>query len=406
MREIVTNRKYCTFILFLFFFTALNLSLHAQEAKTIGEVLPQLSNDGAKAYAGPVAKNLGVNLNGAWFDRSPQAKFLGFTLEIGAVGMLSDIRDIDRRFSAAGTFRFDSIQTATILTGSGLSRPSGTDFQSSFQREFFDSALVSIARQTFNIGFSGATIFGDKNDSLKITLSGRPVTISYRDPLTNQRKDSTVSLGGSTIPLPFGGVLSPNDLPFNRLPLVLPQVSIGTILGTQVTVRYIPQIKGVEALGKYDMLGYGFQHNPAVWLTPLGVNLPFEISVGYFTQKITFESNSAVTSGTVRLKATSTAYGGMISKAFGMTLFNIVPYVGYLRETAKTEFGYDFETDVPFQAQPLKVPVFFEVDGGNTQRWTVGLSIRFLLMSIHVDYNFANTNSITAGIMANLSFEK
>ncbi len=42
--------------------------------------------------------------------------------------------------------------------------------------------------------------------------------------------------------------------------------------------------------------------------------------------------------------------------------------------------------------------ISFELEGENTTRLTVGLSIRLLVLNINADYNFGKNNSATAGL--------
>src|SRR5439155_563530 len=76
-----------------------------------------------------------------------------------------------------------------------------------------------------------------------------------------------------------GGIIS--KLPV--LPLMAPQLTIGTILGTQATLRWLPSIELDPKLGKFSYLGFGIQHNPGVWLP---FHMPVDVSGGFFTQKL------------------------------------------------------------------------------------------------------------------------
>lgn len=87
---------------------------------------------------------------------------------------------------------------------------------------------------------------------------------------------------GSTIP---GDTLQlPNGTNLKAVPLAVPHIMLGNILGTRMMLRYFPAMK-IDKYGEFSFIGIGFQHDVGQWLpTPL----PFDWSahVMYQTMKV------------------------------------------------------------------------------------------------------------------------
>jgi hypothetical protein len=191
-------------------------------------------------------------------------------------------------------------------------------------------------------------------------------------------------VGAHVITLPIGGFEVISDLSF--LPLVAPQLSVGTVFGTRATFRYLPSVTINEEFGKLKYFGFGIQHNPGVLLpTPL----PVDVAVGFFTQTLEV--------GTL-FKATTTAFGLNASKKLGIGPINITPYAGFMLEKSNIDITYDFILDEGTIDEQV-IPIAFELEGENKSRLTLGLSFRLLMLNFNADYNIGKYNSVTVGVM-------
>ena len=348
-----------------------------ENGEDLEETLKRLSEDAAKSYVSPVVSAFGSNLNGGWFHKAPPAKLFGLDLELGIKLMgtfFPDEREY-KHFSVSGSFQFDRQQALDLFDTTGLSS------------DQINYLVTRITEEDINVTISGATIIGDSDDYIEITVSGKSVTIPDPD---NPGSDLTVSLDG-TITLEGIGGLGDYLSDISFLPFAAPQVGVGTILGTRAVFRYIPEISlpGIditEDIGTFSWFGWGIQHNPGVFFpTPL----PLDIAAGFFKQTLKV--------GTV-FKATTTAYGITVSKRLGARMFNLTPYAGFLIEKSKLHFTYDFTLDEGTIYEQT-VPVDFTLEGENKSRITLGLSLRLLLFNINADYNIGNYNSVTVGVM-------
>lgn len=357
--------KYLFFILTVL--GCLLITNSAANAQDLQGTLQQLSQDAAKSYVAPVVSGLGADLNGGWFHKAPRAVNLGFDFEIGVVAMGTFFKDENKTFSTSGTFRFDSSQSYDLASNA------------THNPFLLDSAAKVISNQNFIVTMSGPTAVGNKSDRVLVTFPGQTILYGADSIIIPTRVES----------LMVGGLFSPA---LTALPLAAPQLTIGTVFGTQFSFRYLPNVQITKEIGSFKYFGFGIQHNPAVWL---GTPLPVDLSIGYFTQTLDV--------GTL-ISTTTKSWGIQASKQLGWSYLNLTPYFGYLNESSTMTFTYTpAAITVPGGGPPYQPdPVNFELTGQNTSRLTVGVGIRLGIINVNADYNFATYNSASAGVM--LSF--
>ena len=347
--------KYCSFMLTLL--ACLLIASSALRAQDLQGTMQQLSVDAAKSYVSPIVSGFGANLNGGWFHRAPRPVTLGFDLEFGAVAMGTFFKDENKVFSTSGNFQFDFDQALALAHSAGAPSFGGLD----------TALATSITGLTFPVTISGPTVIGSKMDSIRIHMPGQPVN-GYTIP-------------GQDIVLGVTGLIENATI----LPMGAPQLTIGTIFGTQASFRYLPDVQISSEIGNFKYFGFGIQHNPAVWI---GTPLPLDLSVGYFTQTMSVGN---------LLSTTTTAFGVQASKQLGWTYLNLTPYLGFQSESSTMTFTYDYT--IQTLAGPQVQHITFDLTGENKTRLTAGLGIRIGIINVNADYNFATYNSATAGVM-------
>jgi hypothetical protein len=319
------------------------------------ETLQQLSEIAAKSYARPVTDAIGINLNGGWFHRAPEAKLFGLSLEFGIVAMGTFLDDADKTFSASAPWRFSAEQAA--------------DLAADINPLVRDLVVDEILSNDFNVTIAGPTAIGSDQNNVSVVFSGDEVLGE--------------TIGGQTFELEgITGLAADLDI----LPLATPQLTIGTVFGSMVTLRWLPDIEIDEDIGTISYFGFGIQHNFQSWIrTPL----PVEVSLGYFTQTLDI--------GDI-IKASTNSYGVTLSKQIGGRFLNLTSYAGYMFESSEMDFNYSFEIDTPGGGTDTQ-NIAFTLDGINENRTIIGLSLRFAILNINADYNFGKKNSATAGLM-------
>jgi hypothetical protein len=340
------------FVLFsIIFFVACSL-LQAQTSD-LEQTLAKITGDASKAYVAPISSAFGANLNSGWVHNAPKATKFSFDLEVGFVAMATLFGSSNQTFASSGSFRFNSTQAEQIIppniTGST---------RASIKNE--------ILSRDFTVSITGPTIVGKKTDSIKVKFPGAVI--------------QGQTLGAKEIVLPVTGYLE--ELP--ALPLAVPQVTLGTVFGTQVSLRYLPEFEVNKDLGKFKYSGFGIQHNPSMWLP---FPLPVNVSVGYFTQSLEV--------GKI-FKTSASMFGVFASKRFGPGALNIEPYAGFSLESSKIDVQYDVVYDTPTGPSPATIK--YSLDGENSSRFTIGATLKLLLVGISVDYSLAKYNTISASL--------
>lgn len=355
-----------TFLTVIVFILAMFSLVQAQD---LTETLTKMAGSAAQGYVQPVASGFGANLNGGWFHKSPQTKIFGIDLELGLVAMGTFTTEENKTFTANGAFRFGG---GTVGSGSQsediAKNIPNYNLLSNTQKQ---NVINTISNTEFQVGISGPTIVGTKQDTMKIAVPSKTINVNgtpYTINGNTQTLDGVVGLlDGSAV-----------------IPLFAPQASIGTIYGTQFTFRYLPEVQISPEIGKFKYFGFGIQHNLGMWL-PIPI---VDVSASFFTQNLKV--------GTI-FESKATAFGLNASKQLGFAFLNITPYAGFMLESSKMNVTYSFEVDKGVGGKEI-IPVAFELEGENKSRITLGLGIRLLVVNINVDYNIGKQNSATAGV--------
>ncbi len=344
-------------------------------AQTLEETIEDLSGKAAKGYVAPIVSAFGTNLNGGWFHKAPKSKFLNVDVEFGIVFMGTTFPDDAKTFDVTGNFRFTEEQATTMTQ----------DFYDPNFPELQNALIEAIMNQDFEVGINGPTIVGPAyeeigDDQIIINFPENEITVTYD--VAGQTVQTTETIPGIQVPLGIGGLLE--DMPM--LPLLAPQLSVGTVYGTKLIVRYLPPMDLGEELGEFNYTGFGIQHNPKAWVPLL---IPVDICASFFTQKMVLGNY---------IEATATAFGINVSKQFGFRMLNITPYAGLMMESSKMEFTYDYIIgNNPVTGDPMEQSIKFELEGENSGRFVIGTSLRLGVFNLNADYNIGAYNSITAG---------
>ena len=278
----------------------------------LDSTLQKMAGSAVQGYVGPIVSGFGADLNGGWFHRAPSAKMYGFDLEIGVVAMGTMFSDANKTIPAGvgGQFTFDATQSAQIASRI----PDYSNLPASYQ-----SAITNkISNTTFTVGLTGPTIIGSKTDTVKVNFPAQAITVNTPGgPVVYNIPATIINTGATGL---LGNV--------KEVPLAAPQLSIGTIVGTQLTLRYLPNLQLNSDIGDVKYFGFGIQHNPGVWFPD---PLPLDVCASFFTETLDVGSI---------LKTKATAFGINASKQFGPGLANVTPYAGFMLESSTMTFNY------------------------------------------------------------------
>lgn len=332
----------------------------------------QLAADAAREYVKPAVSGFGASMNSGWFHKPPAAKKLGFNFEFGLAGMMSFSPRSNRHFSLGSVLLFDSADAARI-TGriDQLSQFSGYDTN---QIKLITQQLNGqLSGYNINVKISGGTFSGNKKDSIRIQYDGRP--LYFTNPQTGQTDSIDLRSAGQAIVMKSAG------LGVQAVPFYCYQISVGTVYGTQFTLRFLPATKSKKEVGKFSYGGLGIQHNPKVWSDK---PWPVDVAIALFTQKMK-QGNF--------FEAGASAFGITVGKQFGWRFLNISPYAGLMAESSYMKFKYDYENKNGDTEQ-----IRIHLKGKNRSRLTIGSSFRAAIVNFNIDYSFGKYDAVSTGL--------
>lgn len=265
----------------------------------------------------------------------------------------------------------DYISKYTAENGKGYMQPLADVFGADLNSGLFQGSKLSPAGFHLTIGVKGVMArIGDDMRTFKATTEEPFSPTQTATVPTIFGKDEAVSVTG------VGGTVYnfPGGFDMDMMPLVIPQATIGTLLGTEATVRYFMANLG-DDIGDLKLAGIGVRHSISQYL-PL---LPIDLSVGYFTQK--FSVGEVV-------EAQAVYYGAQVGKTLGILCL----YGGAGYESTEVTVTYDQEKDVKSSR------VSFDMKSEDQLRFTVGVGLNLVFLKIHADYNIASQKTLCAGI--------
>jgi hypothetical protein len=157
-------------------------------------------------------------------------------------------------------------------------------------------------------------------------------------------------------------------------PFVVPQLTVGNVIGTQAVVRFMPLPKIEEMIPKTTLFAFGLRHSINQWL-PL---LPLDVAVSGFWSSFTVE-------GFLDCKGFSV--GAQASKDFSV----LTVYGGLAYESST--MSAEYESTVLGTTTPVKL----DLTGANTVRFTAGVALNLAVFRLFADMNVGSVTAFSAG---------
>jgi hypothetical protein len=274
--------------------------------------------------------------------------------------------------ASAQTTVEDALKQLSSDNGKGYMQPVADLFGANMQAGSYHSA--AIPKAGFNIAFDIVVMGGVVGDDQKSFDGVLPAGFSPA-----KTKAPTVFGGEGPLVTDAATDLSyrfPDGIVNTSLfPLLVPQLTVGSIMGTEVFARYIfiPKL-GEDALPSTTLWGAGIRHNISQWF---GV-LPVDIAVGVFYNKFT--------SGDL-IDYTGTQIGAQASKSFSL----VTLYGGLAWEQSTMTLTYA-------SSAPGGGDVEIDLDGANTFRVTGGAMLTLGFFRLFADINLGSVTHFSGGI--------
>jgi hypothetical protein len=328
-----------------FILAALLLSAHpinAQE-EDLSTKLSQFVGENGTKYIQPAISSFSANLNSGIFQSAEVHGLLGF--DVGFVAMFAPVPDSKKTFQ---------VTLPETVVYQNVTYRAGIDY---------DQSVTT------------PTALGPKTGGKVFTKGGTPIEV-FQFP------------GGTDLKL---------------IPLIAPQLKVGGPMGTELIIRYVPEVTLNDAVGKLKLVGIGAEHSISQWLPGPSLSgaakpgsFPLDISVGLMYQAFSIRD----TAGGDFIKTKAFSIGAQASK----NLLFLTIYGGVAYETATTTISYNYQPPLITQnGQVVPIPVSLEsIKGDNTFRLTGGLKFHWLLIDVFADYSVASQPVVSAGLALSL----
>ena len=263
----------------------------------------------------------------------------------------------------------DLVSKYTEENGIGFTQPLGDALGATFNSGLFHSAHMQKLGFQMYLGLvtSGA-FFSEKRETFMATTEGNFTPLQTAEVPTVVGPAESVEVNGD------GGTVYvfPAGMNVRMLPFAVPQLTIGSVYGTDVTFRYFARSFN-EDVGDLDLFSWGIRHSVSQYFS----TLPLDLAVGLYNQRLRLgdilDCNSwfVVAQASKKIKI-FTFYGGL----------------GY--ENAKMDLEYTYE------AEDTKVA--FQLKGSNNIRFTAGVTFNLGPVKLNVDYSLASQSVLSAGL--------
>ncbi len=265
----------------------------------------------------------------------------------------------------------DFVSKYTSENGKKYLQPLADAFGANMNSGFFHSAKIE--KNGFQIYVGLVTMMAPIADNQKVFTAQTeglfyPPTTAEVPTIFGENESVPVEGTGGTV------YVFPGGFNTSAFPIVVPQISVGAIMGTEAMLRFF-DIELDENLGRLNLIGFGVRHSISQYFP----DLPVDVAVGFYKQN--FKLGDII-------DASSFAISAQASYTHGMFTF----YGGLSGESSTLDIAYTYEADEEIGE------ISFEMEGQNSIRLTAGVSAKLGPLVLHSDFNLARQNVIVLGL--------
>lgn len=262
----------------------------------------------------------------------------------------------------------DFVSRYSKANGSGYLQPLADVFGANFNTGLFHSAHIKKMGFQIYLGVVTSTSFiPDKRKTFTATTEGNfaPVKTAVVPTVLGPAKAVNVSGNNGTV------YVFPGGLDVSMLPLAVPQLTVGSVFGTDVTVRYFGYNINKD-IGHLTVFSWGLRHSISQYVKVL----PLDLAVGFYKQQFSVGD---------LIKCNAWYVSAQASKR--VMLFTFYGGLGY--ENSKMDIHY---------TQNDNTKIDFSLTGSNKLRFTAGVTFNLGPVKLNVDYNLASQSVLCAGL--------
>ena len=184
-------------------------------------------------------------------------------------------------------------------------------------------------------------------------------------------------------------------------PLLVPQAGIGSLFGTDLQVRYLPETRIYE-YGTVGLFGVAVRHSISQYI-PL---FPMSLSVqGAYNEMSLGTTTVATKAGDVSDVFDASGWAFNLQGSKSLPVLPVTFYGGLQYETFDVEYSYVFDpatsggfTSETESSTPDPLEISLDQSAANKFRGLAGVSVTLAMVRLNVDYALAANDAITFGL--------
>lgn len=411
----------------IFLFCLMSISIIAQpqqndiNIEVTRRVSVELLGPNADPFMQPLTQTLNATANSRFF-RTAVIPDTGLYFRVGVGSMLGFVRDDQKTYKPfAPVITQDQFIKRVVndkdLVNLNVLNPSLTTINDTtglvvvIMKYLFGKGL-SDPTSGFSFPDSAATVYGNRDEKFVIgkqylsdqVSGGDPLLSTVYNALTPELKQSIMS---TITGLPNYLTLA-RGANVNTVVAGVPQIEIGSFMGTELLLRFIPSIKYDTVVGKFSFWGIGIKHS----INQYWEKAPFNLAAQFVYQGSSIENSVGATNS--QLSANTTIMGFNIQASKEWEGFNFYSGFAYEQINIDTKFTFYLPKELQRQLGLLPLdsddprPPLYPGDqrpqftnamfNDNAVKFTMGISKTFGSLGVCLDYNISKFNILTLGL--------
>ena len=215
-------------------------------------------------------------------------------------------------------------------------------------------------------------------------------------------KSSTIAgenIDGQILTLPDNSTLTlPSGINFPYVPTPMVQANLGLFLGTDVTIRYVPEVD-FQDFGSVDLVGVGIKHDLNQWI-PGGKLLPIDLTImaayTQFNMSIDLEFNQGAQGQRVESATQAIVTNFLIGKT--IPLLSAYAGIGYQLGDFELNMLGDYIIGSGVRQSTLTDPVSYTQSYNGGIHLIAGAQIKLALFRFFAEVTTAEYTTFNGGI--------
>jgi hypothetical protein len=284
---------------------------------------------------------------------------------------------------AAGAGLEDQLSIYSAENAEGYLEPLAEAVGADLNNGLFRSSFIPIQGFNLNVELLGMAVwFSDDDGTFTARTENGFAPSSSAEASTVVGPGEGVAIGGD------GGTtfMFPGGFDLNSFALTVPQIRVGSYMGTEALFRYMASDLGDDELGDLSLWGLGLRHNISQYFGP---DFPVTVAGGFLWQSFKAGTNEA---GGDMFESSALTIGLQVGKIYGSGAATIEPYTGLSFDRHSMNVAYESDSE----GSSSMVDLSF--DPTNSVRLTLGLLARFYIAGAHAEYSVGKRNSFGFGL--------